>query len=279
MVDESVERRQRALEERWRKILLEEPTEENFAKAYDAIHEFMLELGKSVGKSEGAIYRGTVSFAGKVIARLVGRNKDLLEIGCGDGSLAFLLAENDNRVVAVDVSPLALAVCAEEKARRGESRVTFERGEATDTRCPDEAFDFVLSQDLIEHLPHNLVEAHLREAYRVLKPGGSYVFWTPSKLYGSTSMGLHLKEYDLKDAIEAVESAGFKAVWVDARFYKVGIVARMPAFVKPIAYAYEALLRKLRVDLLPMVARQMLAPPILIQGVKQDIKQDMKRRS
>jgi len=266
---ESDKDRQYKLEQKWRKILLEKPTKENYAKAYTELHEFKLAYGDPrLHKAEGGLYRGTVSFAGRTIARLVGCGKDVLEIGCGDGSLAFLLAENGNRVVAVDISEIALAVCNEGKARRGDPEVVFKRGEATEIECPDSTFDFVISQDLVEHLAGELMPAHLREVCRVLKPGGSYVFWTPTRLYGSTSMGMHLKEYNLREAVKAVEAEGFKAVWVDARLYKIGVLAEMPSFAKSLAFAWESILEKLKADLLPMGARQILAPPILIRAVK-----------
>lgn len=260
---------QYALEQKWREILLKDPTEENYAAAYAELHNFKLEHGDPrTGKEASGLYRGSVSFAGKAIARLVGTGRDVLEIGCGDGSLAFLLAENGNRVVATDVSDIALAVCNEEKDRRGVSQVTFAHGEATKVDCPDEAFDYVISQDLVEHLPEDMMPAHLAEVRRVVRSRGSYVFWTPSKLYGHTSMGMHLKEYNLKEAMRAVEAAGFKAVWVDARWYKLGLILQVPSLANPFACVGESVLGTLQIDRLPMAARQMLAPPILLRAIK-----------
>jgi hypothetical protein len=54
-----------------------------------------------------------------------------------------------------------------------------------DTRCediecqtfPDESFDVVVTQDVMEHLFHP--ERAVREIYRTLKPGGLYLFTTP----------------------------------------------------------------------------------------------------
>jgi predicted SAM-dependent methyltransferase len=54
-----------------------------------------------------------------------------------------------------------------------------------DTRCediecqtfPDESFDLVVTQDVMEHLFHP--ERAVREIYRTLKPGGLYLFTTP----------------------------------------------------------------------------------------------------
>lgn len=258
------------LEQRWRQILLDEPTEENYANAYAELHRFKLAHGdpRTNREEAGGLYRGTVSFAGKCIARLIGSGSDVLEFGCGDGALAFLLAVNGNRVTATDVSDVALAACNKELANRKCLSVQFKHGEATSVDCPDSTFDFVVSQDLIEHLHEELMTAHLNEVKRVLKPGGSYIFWTPTRLYGETSMGMHLKEYDLRGAIGAVARSGLKPIWVDARWFKLGLPARMPLLLNPCAFAYEGVLSVLGIGKLPRSARQMLAPPILIQAVK-----------
>jgi 2-polyprenyl-3-methyl-5-hydroxy-6-metoxy-1,4-benzoquinol methylase len=259
---------QQALEQKWREILLADPTEENYARAYAELHEFKLATrDPELAREKPGLYRGEVSFAGKAIARIVGSGKDVLEIGCGDGALAFFLAEKANRVVAVDVSDVALAFCKEE-CRSRESAVAFERGEATSVKRPDSSFDVVISQDLVEHLTGEVMSAHLAEVYRLLRPGGSYIFWTPHRLYGETSMGMHLKEYDLKGAVHAVEAAGLKAVWIDGRWYKLGIIARAPSFVRPLAYVWESLLGRIGLGALPMAARQLLAPPIMVKAVK-----------
>lgn len=45
--------------------------------------------------------------------------------------------------------------------------------------CEDETFDVVVSLDVFEHIPDT--ERHLREVWRVLRPGGTYALATPNK--------------------------------------------------------------------------------------------------
>jgi len=46
-------------------------------------------------------------------------------------------------------------------------------------RLPDNAFDFVYSEHMIEHVPLSAAQAMLTEAYRVLRPGGVVRVATP----------------------------------------------------------------------------------------------------
>jgi len=48
----------------------------------------------------------------------------------------------------------------------------------------DDCFDLMLSEDVMEHVRHP--EIALREAYRVLAPGGQYIFTVP--IYGKKTL-------------------------------------------------------------------------------------------
>ena len=45
------------------------------------------------------------------------------------------------------------------------------------THFPDDSLDYVLSSDVLEHVPH--YPTALREVYRILKPGGAHIFTAP----------------------------------------------------------------------------------------------------
>jgi SAM-dependent methyltransferase len=94
-----------------------------------------------------------------------------LEIGCGIGRLLKPLSKRIRRVVGVDLS--------EEMIRRGRQycadrpNVELLRTEGALEGLPDGEFDFVFSHIVFQHLPRKAyVDRYLREAHRVLKPGG-----------------------------------------------------------------------------------------------------------
>jgi ubiquinone/menaquinone biosynthesis C-methylase UbiE len=98
---------------------------------------------------------------------------DVLDLGCGTGSLSLLLAEQGHRPVGVDLSPLMV-----EQARRKLTAAGFDitvmTGDASDP--PAEAghsFDVILVRHLLWTLPDP--EGALRRWIGLLRPGGRLV--------------------------------------------------------------------------------------------------------
>lgn len=98
----------------------------------------------------------------------------VLEIGCGTGNLAVLASRLNPvaEIVGIDPDPKALTR-ARKKAQRGGLVVEFEPAYAEQLPFLDAAFDRVLSAFMLHHLQPAAKVLALREACRVLKPGGS----------------------------------------------------------------------------------------------------------
>jgi ubiquinone/menaquinone biosynthesis C-methylase UbiE len=98
----------------------------------------------------------------------------VLDLGCGTGEVALevLRQQPAARVVAFDPDPRALAR-ARAKAERAGARIEFERGFADALPFADASFDRVVSAFVLHHLAPEVEAAALREAVRVLAPGGT----------------------------------------------------------------------------------------------------------
>jgi ubiquinone/menaquinone biosynthesis C-methylase UbiE len=98
----------------------------------------------------------------------------VLEIGCGTGNLTLLLKRlhPDADVVGLDPDAKAL-VRARRKAERRSLAVRLERGFADDLPYAEASFDRVLSAFMLHHLDAEAKAKTLREARRVLRPGGA----------------------------------------------------------------------------------------------------------
>jgi ubiquinone/menaquinone biosynthesis C-methylase UbiE len=99
----------------------------------------------------------------------------LAELGCG-GTPALFLAEQCAKYTGVDFSPTGLSEAA---VALKDANVLFETVEADITELPfeDGAFDVVYSAHAIYHIDTiNGQEAALREAMRVVRPGGRAIF-------------------------------------------------------------------------------------------------------
>jgi SAM-dependent methyltransferase len=96
----------------------------------------------------------------------------LLDVGGGRSGLASLLYPSA-RVTVVDLD----AAHADAPCNR-RPNVTFRAADATDLPFPDDSFEAVTLFDLIEHVPDD--RRALREALRVLRPGGVLLLSTPN---------------------------------------------------------------------------------------------------
>ena len=104
------------------------------------------------------------------------REGRILDVGCGFGATALILAERfpDSEVVGIDLSEplLRLAEQAAQPMDPGE-RVRFEKADAQDIPYDDDSFDAVLNVQMV-HIVEDPVRM-LNEIERVLIPDG-YLF-------------------------------------------------------------------------------------------------------
>jgi SAM-dependent methyltransferase len=99
---------------------------------------------------------------------------EVLDLGCGGGHVAYAVAPLVRRVVAYDLSSAMLDAVARTALERGLNHIETRQGVAEHLPFADSSFDFVLSRYSTHHWQN--LDAGLREAGRVLKPGGRAVF-------------------------------------------------------------------------------------------------------
>ena len=98
--------------------------------------------------------------------------KDLIDCGCGPGSITLGLAEavSPGQVVGIDIEPRQLEVARAAAARRGIDNARFEQASIYEIPAPDASFDVAVAHFVIEHVSDP--SRALREMRRVLRPGG-----------------------------------------------------------------------------------------------------------
>ncbi|WP_055553247.1 methyltransferase domain-containing protein [Streptomyces sp. NBRC 110028] len=111
---------------------------------------------------------------------------DVLDLGCGTGSLARLAAEQGHRVTGVDRSP---RMAERARAKLAGTDATVLVGDAAAPPVGEGGFDVVLARHLLWLLPDQ--EAVLRRWARLLRPGGALVLvegrWGESDPVGLTA--------------------------------------------------------------------------------------------
>jgi SAM-dependent methyltransferase len=114
---------------------------------------------------------GLVQTLTSELKRLPGRDA-ALEIGCGPGRLMRPLSRYFAEIHGVDVSDAMIRLAGERL--RGTANAHPHHSSGADLSLfPENRFDFVYSYAVFQHIPsRDVVFSYLREAWRVLKPGG-----------------------------------------------------------------------------------------------------------
>lgn len=101
--------------------------------------------------------------------------KDILEVGTGTGRYGVAIARDlpKSRVVATDILPSALVIARRLADEFGVKNVEFREEDALRLSFPDNSFDVVFSDAVLQHLPDPALA--LREMYRVVRPDGRVI--------------------------------------------------------------------------------------------------------
>jgi ubiquinone/menaquinone biosynthesis C-methylase UbiE len=102
----------------------------------------------------------------------------VLEIGCGTGTLAVMMARRGAEVVGIDVSPAMLAEAEKKVADEGlGGRITLRRMDASeiDRHFEERSFDVIVSTLVFSELNEMEQRYVLAAVQRLLKPGGRLI--------------------------------------------------------------------------------------------------------
>jgi 2-polyprenyl-3-methyl-5-hydroxy-6-metoxy-1,4-benzoquinol methylase len=188
----------------------------NFAVAKERVHYLFStgylhtservcpEFPDAVFESHVLVYRFVQQFTG---------GKEVLDVGCGTGYGAAILAERAKQVYAIDYSRQALRYARRHYVR---PNLSFSRMGAQKLDFPSATFDFVMSSEVLEHLYDQA--GHLAEVARVLRSDGICFIGTPNPEWsGTASGGFHAKE----------STFGEIRALLEARFGEVVIIENM----------------------------------------------------
>ncbi len=124
-------------------------------------------------------YLGPVLFdpyAADLVSRLnVSADASVLELACGTGIVTRRLRDrlgSEVRLIATDLNDAMLSYAA--RKFKPEDAIEWKQADAADLPFADQSFDAVVCQFGLMFVPDK--ERALSETYRVLKPGGTFLF-------------------------------------------------------------------------------------------------------
>lgn len=108
------------------------------------------------------------------------RGYRVLDIGCGPGTFAVIMAEAGFSVLGIDSYTVLLELAREKRTAKALPNLAFARADLADAHdLAEETFDQVVSIHSL--YLHETPDRVLRGAFRVLKPGGHAVFVNPTR--------------------------------------------------------------------------------------------------
>jgi ubiquinone/menaquinone biosynthesis C-methylase UbiE len=178
--------------------------------------------------------RGLERRLGFVREHVTLEGKRILDIGCGVGAFVRRLGEYSDRVCGTDIDRESVARGAEEVPN-----LSLAVGEHMPFR--DGTFDVILLHEVLEHVDNDLET--LREAQRLLSPGGRVVIFCPNRLYPFETHGIFIgKRYVFGNIpfVNYLPSALRNRLVPHARTYSKGQLRKIyrKAGLKPVIHSF-----------------------------------------
>ncbi len=150
---------------------------------------------------------------------MVGLDKTVLDVGCGDGRLLRLFKKDDKSkwmLYGVDLDETAGKIAEKEG-------IHFIKGSIDDVELPENKFDIIIMQQLIEHVFDPIKV--LSKTHRALRKDGVLILETPSipsldfrlfkgKYWGGYHFPRHFNIFNEKSIRNALKEVGFNQITV-----------------------------------------------------------------
>ncbi len=114
----------------------------------------------------------TVENSAKYLEKYLTNNLDLLDVGCGPGTVTLDFAKRltDGTVIGIDISEEIITKAQTDAEEYQLGNCTFSYGDTYHLDFEDNSFDIVHAHQLLQHLTDPV--SAIKEMHRVVRPGG-----------------------------------------------------------------------------------------------------------
>lgn len=145
--------------------------------------------------------------------KIIGQNKKVLDIACGNGFGSEIISRQDNQVIGADISEETIKYC---QSNYHNEKLSFLVVDGTNTGFPAETFDAVVSFETIEHTTAYM--KMLAEFRRITKKEGVIIISTPNFIINSPG-GKLVNPYHTQEFTFAELSGILKGVFNKVEIY------------------------------------------------------------
>jgi len=203
------------------------------------VHELYHQKTKSVRKvinENNFTYRLLIDSLNQVIIK---KKLNILDIGCGAGTLALYLSSKGHNVTGIDISTQAIKAC-KVSAKNLNLNTKFYNKDFMSNDLK-EKYDLVIFSEVIEHLPDD--KKALKKIYKLLKPAGILLLSTPSIKAPLHRLGLtrkfdtevgHLRRYTKFSISKLIRDSDLKIITIR----QTEGILRNFLYVNPVASKY-----------------------------------------
>jgi len=152
-------------------------------------------------------FLGWIRFLDKLLPLKNGKNKKVLEIGCGIGAFAKILKERYFEVDAIDVSPFIV-----ERAKKIHEGINFKIMDIEKSMKINKKYDYIFAFEVFEHLKNPFKV--LVNIKKMLKNKGVLIFSTPFPTKEMLADPMHINIHPPEFWLSEGKKVGYKSIEV-----------------------------------------------------------------
>lgn len=198
------------------------------------------------------------------ITPYLGKNKTVLDLGCGPGAFSISISDECKKIYAIDIIEDFVKATKLNSIEYGKNNIVTKFQNNNEIPAKSNFFDLVFLVDVLHHVEN--IEDFLTEVKRVLKNNGKIVIFEPNKLNPLMYL-IHLLDHNERGLLKLGRPGIYKKKLKD--FFQIEDVKFSGLVIGPDHKIFEIIVNILKVKIISFFLGW-LQPKIFIVGKKCD---------